>query len=63
LFIVPDLPALLPVLKEQLVTSRHEVEEACLWEVLLMEDHERAVVAGIRQGAGIALAALQLCIG
>jgi cephalosporin-C deacetylase-like acetyl esterase len=25
-----------------------------------VEDHERAVVAGIRQGAGVALAAMQL---
>jgi hypothetical protein len=49
LFIVPDLLAfLLPVLKEQLVASRHEVEEACLWEVLLMEDREHAMVAEIR---------------
>jgi hypothetical protein len=28
--------------------SHHETEEACLWEVLLMEDHERAVVVGVR---------------
>jgi hypothetical protein len=34
------------------------MEEACLWEVLLMEDHERAVVAEVRQGASVALATL-----
>jgi hypothetical protein len=37
----------LPALEEQLATSRHETEEACLREILLMEDHERAVVAGV----------------
>jgi hypothetical protein len=41
-----------------LVASCHEIEEACLWEVLLMEDRERAVLAEIRQGGGVALAAL-----
>jgi hypothetical protein len=34
-------------LEEQLVASRHETEEAHLWEVLLMEDHKHVVVAGI----------------
>ena len=43
-----DLPVvLLLVLEEQLVASRHETEEACLREVLLMEDRERAVVARV----------------
>ena len=48
------LVVLLPALEEQLVASHNEMEEAHLWEFLLMEDHERAVVVGIRQGAGIA---------
>jgi hypothetical protein len=61
LFAVPDLLAfLLPTLEEQLVASHHETKEARLWEVLLMEDHEHVVVLEIRQGAGIAPAALQL---
>ena len=47
-------------LEEQLAASRHETEEARLWEVLLMEDRECVFVAGIRQGADIALVALQL---
>jgi competence protein ComGF len=50
LFVVPDLLALLPAFEEQLVASCHEMEEARLQEVLLMEDNERAVVARIRQG-------------
>jgi hypothetical protein len=37
----------LSVLEEQLVASLHETKEAHLREVLLMEDHEHAVVAGI----------------
>jgi chorismate-pyruvate lyase len=49
LFTVPDLPVfLLPALEEQLVASHHEMEEAHLREVLLMEDHEPMVVAGIQ---------------
>ena len=36
------------------------MEEAYLWEVLLMEDHERMVVTRVRQGATVALTALQL---
>ena len=59
LFAAPNiLIFLLLALEEQLVASRHETEEARLWEVLLMEDRECAVVAGILQGAGVALAAL-----
>ena len=59
LFIIPDLLAfLLLALEEQLAASRHEMEEARLREVLLMEDRECAVVAEILQGAGVALAAL-----
>jgi hypothetical protein len=50
-------------LEEQLAASYHETEEARLREVLLMEDRERAVVAKIRQGASVALAALQLSTG
>jgi hypothetical protein len=49
-------------LDEQLAASRHETEEARLQEVLLMEDCERTVVAGIYQGVNIALVALQLHI-
>jgi hypothetical protein len=37
------------------------MEEARLWEVLLMEDHERAVVARVWQGVGVTLATMQLC--
>jgi hypothetical protein len=48
-------------LEEQLAASHHEMEEARLWEVLLMEDHERVVVARVQQRASVALAALQLC--
>jgi hypothetical protein len=40
----------LPALEKQLAASCHEVEEVHLQEVLLMEDRERAVVAGICQG-------------
>ena len=42
------LVVLLPALEEQLATSHHETKEARLREVLLMEDHERAVVARVR---------------
>ena len=41
-----------------MVASHHEMEEAHLQEVLLMEDHECMVVAIIHQGADVALAAL-----
>jgi hypothetical protein len=41
------LVVLLPVLEEQLAASRHEMEEACLREFLLMEDRKQAVVARI----------------
>jgi hypothetical protein len=48
LFFVLDLPAfLLPALEEQLAASHHLTEEACLEEVLLMEDHECTVVVEI----------------
>jgi hypothetical protein len=47
---------LLPALEEQLVTSHHE-EAARLQGFIVAEDHERAVMAGIQQGAGVALAA------
>jgi hypothetical protein len=50
-------------LEEQLAASRHEDDEACLREVLLMEDRERVVISGIRQGGGVALATAQLCSG
>jgi hypothetical protein len=64
LFIVLDLLAfLLPALEEQLAASHHEAKEARLREVLLMEDRERAMVAGIQQGASVALATLQLGTG
>jgi hypothetical protein len=46
---------LFSVLEKQLAASRHEMEEARLWE-----DRERVVVARIWQGAGVALAALLL---
>ena len=55
------LVVLLPALEEQLAASRHETEEACLQEVLLMEDRERMVVDRVWQGAGITLVALLLC--
>ena len=45
------------------MASHHETKEARLWEVLLMEDHEHAVVAEIHEGAGVALATLQLHTG
>jgi hypothetical protein len=54
---------LLPALEEQLSVSRHETEEAHLWEVLQMVDRKRMVVARVRQGAGVALAAMQLRSG
>ena len=50
-------------LEEQLAVSRHEVEVACLWGFIMAEDHEQVVVAGIQQGAGSALAAMQLWTG
>ena len=42
------------------MASHHKTKEAHLWEVLLMDDREREVVARILQGASIALTALQL---
>jgi hypothetical protein len=51
---------LLLALEEQLVASHHEEEVACLWGFIIAEDRERAVVAGIQQGAGVALATMQL---
>ena len=42
------LVILLPPLEEQLAASHHETEEARLWEFLLMEDYEQAMVVGIR---------------
>jgi hypothetical protein len=45
-------------LEEQLAASCHEMKEARLREVLLMEDRERAMVAGIWQGVGVALASM-----
>lgn len=39
------------------------MEEARPLEALLLEDRERAVVAGNRQGAGVALASAQLRTG
>jgi len=50
----------LPALEERLAFSRHEEEVAHLWGFIVAEDHERVVVVGIRQGANIALAAMQL---
>jgi hypothetical protein len=48
LFVIPDLLAfLLPVLEEQLVASYQETKKVHLQEVILMEDHERVVVAEI----------------
>ena len=44
------------------MASHHETKEARLWEFLLMEDRKRAMVAGIQQGADVALTAMQLCI-
>ena len=59
-FVASDLlVVLLPALEEQLVASHHEMEEDHLREVfLMMENRERAVVARVRQGAGVALATL-----
>jgi hypothetical protein len=37
----------LPALEEQLAVSRHEMEEAHLWEVLMMEDRKCALVARV----------------
>ena len=47
-------------LEEQLAASCHEGEAARLRGFIIAEDHERAVVARIQQGAGVALAAMQL---
>lgn len=49
---------LLSALKEQLATSRQEMEEARLQEVLLMEYRKRTMVVGIHQGVDVALAAM-----
>jgi Trm5-related predicted tRNA methylase len=51
---------LLPALEGQLEVSRHEEEAAHLWGSIVAEDRERAAVAGIRQEAGVPLAAMQL---
>ena len=51
---------LLPALEEQLAASHHEEEAARLRDIIVAEDHELAVVAGIWQGAGVALATMQL---
>jgi hypothetical protein len=48
---------LLLALEGQLVISCHE-EAARLWGFIVAEDHEWVVVAGISQGAGIALATM-----
>jgi hypothetical protein len=53
---------LLLALEGQLVISCHE-EAARLRGFIVAEDHEWAVVAGISQGAGIALATMQLRTG
>ena len=45
------------------MASRHEAEVARLHEFIVVEDHERAMEAGIRQGAGVALATMQLRVG
>ena len=50
----------LSALEEQLVASRHEEEATQLWGFIIAEDHEQAVVAGIQQGASVALTAMQL---
>ena len=42
------------------MVSHHEEEAARLWGFIVVEDHERAVVVGIWQGAGVALATMQL---
>jgi hypothetical protein len=49
-------------LEERLAASRHEEEAAHLRGFILVEDHEWVVVAGIWQGASVALAAMQLWI-
>ena len=46
-----------------MAASRHEEEAARLRGFIIAEDHERAVVARIQQGAGVALAAMQLRVG
>jgi len=51
---------LILALEERLAASRQETEEVRLREVLLMEDREWAMVAGVWQGAIVALAAAQL---
>lgn len=61
MFIASDLHVvLLPALEEQLEVSHHEAEAARLRVFIAAEDHERVTMAGIRQGAGVALAAMQL---
>ena len=42
------------------MASRYEEEAARLRGFIIAEDRERAVVAGIWQGVGVALAAMQL---
>ena len=49
---------LLPALEEQLMVSCHEEEVAHPQGFIIAEDHEQAVVAGIRPGAGVALATM-----
>ena len=46
-----------------LAVSRHEEEAAHLQGFIMVEDRERVVVVWIRQGANIALAAMQLRTG
>jgi len=46
------------MLEDQLAAFHQESKEAHLQEVLLIEDRKRAVVAGVRQGASVAPAAL-----
>ena len=50
----------LSVLEEQLAASHHEEEATCLWGFIIVEDHKRAAVAGVRQEASVALDAMQL---
>ena len=54
---------LLPALEEELAVSCHDKEAACLRGFIIVEDRERVVMVGIWQGAGVALAAMQLWIG
>jgi len=53
----------LPALEEQLVASRHEEEVAHLRGFIVVEDCEWVVLAGIWQGASVALVAMQLRTG